>query len=311
MSYFITFLIGVAMGAADVVPGISGGTVAFVTGIHGTLIESVRRIYPSLLRKCREGKKFSLLEYINAKFLVFLLSGMLVSSASLAKLVIWLLTDFPVLTWSFFFGLTLISSLSLLTQVGKLDTILFTGLVAGTLLCYFITMIYPLQLEATPLNIIFSGSIAVCAMILPGISGSFILLMMGMYTTILSSIRNGDFLTVGLFGIGCAFGLLAFSYLLSQLLKYARRITFITLTGLMIGMLPSMWPWKNLGGISRHPPLGRLGLAPQCNLSPFEYEKVTSQPSYLFAAVSLMLLAILLFILLEKLAKRQFRNIGF
>ncbi len=163
------------MGAADVVPGVSGGTIAFITGIYDTLLESIRRINPYLLTIWkREGTKAAF-NHINGFFLLALFSGIFVSIATLAKLISWLLKTHPIPIWSFFFGLILVSVYHIVRQVEKRDAIRFITLLIGVAFAYSITVLKPLHMEPTMLNTIIAGSIAICAMILPGISGSFIL----------------------------------------------------------------------------------------------------------------------------------------
>ncbi|MCE0495026.1 DUF368 domain-containing protein [Vibrio salinus] len=303
MNYLITFLKGMGMGAADVVPGVSGGTIAFITGVYDTLLESIRRINPTLIRYWKKNGFSATLEYINVKFLICLLAGILTSVATLAKLISWLLKVHPIPIWSFFFGLILVSVLHIAKQINKNNPLLLIGLFIGIALAYSITVLQPLHLSATSVNIVFAGSIAICAMILPGISGSFILLMMGMYATILSAVKDADVITLSLFALGCIIGLLTFSHILSWLLRHARNFTLTTLTGLMIGTLPKIWPWKETltWRINSH---GEKVPLLQQNLNPFDYEQITSHSPQLALAVALMLSAIIFVLALEKFATR-------
>lgn len=304
MNYLMTFLKGMGMGAADVVPGVSGGTIAFITGVYDTLLESIRRINPTLIRYWKQNGFAATLKYINLTFLISLLAGILTSVATLAKLISWLLEVHPIPIWSFFFGLILVSVLHIAKQINKNNPVLLIGLFFGIAVAYSITVLQPLHLTATPTHIIFAGAIAICAMILPGISGSFILLMMGMYATILSAVKNGDIATLGLFAGGCVIGLLTFSHILSWLLKNARDFTLTTLTGLMIGTLPKIWPWKETltWRVNSH---GEKVPLLQHNLNPFDYEQITSHSPQLMMAIILMLAAILFVLGLEKFASRS------
>ncbi|RQW64925.1 DUF368 domain-containing protein [Vibrio viridaestus] len=304
MNYLMTFLKGMGMGAADVVPGVSGGTIAFITGVYDTLLESIRRVNPTLLRYWKENGTAKTFDYINIKFLICLFAGILTSVATLAKLISWLLDTHPIPIWSFFFGLIIVSVLHIAKQINKSNPLLLVGLFAGIAIAYSITVLQPLHLEVTPINIVISGAIAICAMILPGISGSFILLMMGMYAGILGAVKSGDVTTLGLFAVGCLIGLLTFSHLLSWLLKNARNFTLTTLTGLMIGTLPKIWPWKETITWRTNSHGEKVPLL-QHNLSPFTYEQVTSHQPQLLVAVLLMLLAIVLVLGLEKFADRS------
>lgn len=289
------------MGAADVVPGVSGGTIAFITGIYDTLLESIRRINPRLLSIWkREGTKAAF-NHINGFFLIALFSGIFVSIATLAKLITWLLNTHPIPIWSFFFGLILVSVYHIVRQVEKRDAIRFITLLVGVAFAYSITVLKPLHMEPTMVNTLIAGSIAICAMILPGISGSFILLLIGMYTPVLAAVKGFQVDILALFLAGCVIGLLTFSHLLSWLLRHFRDATSMFLTGLMIGTLPKIWPWKETLTWRTNSKGEQVPLL-QHNLTPFEYEHITSQPSQLVIAIVMMLAAIALVLSLEKFA---------
>ncbi|UYI49016.1 DUF368 domain-containing protein [Vibrio natriegens] len=301
MNYLITFFKGMAMGAADVVPGVSGGTIAFITGIYDTLLESIRRINPRLLSIWkREGMKAAF-NHINGFFLITLFSGIFVSIATLAKLITWLLNTHPIPIWSFFFGLILVSVYHIVRQVEKRDAIRFITLLVGVVFAYSITVLKPLHMEPTMVNTLIAGSIAICAMILPGISGSFILLLIGMYTPVLAAVKGFQVDILALFLTGCVIGLLTFSHLLSWLLRHFRDATLMFLTGLMLGTLPKIWPWKETLTWRTNSKGEQVPLL-QHNLTPFEYEHITSQPSQLVIAIVMMLAAIALVLSLEKFA---------
>ncbi len=289
------------MGAADVVPGVSGGTIAFITGIYDTLLESIRRINPRLLSIWkREGTKAAF-NHINGFFLITLFSGIGVSIATLAKLITWLLNTHPIPIWSFFFGLILVSVYHIVRQVEKRDAIRFITLLVGVAFAYSITVLKPLHMEPTMVNTLIAGSIAICAMILPGISGSFILLLIGMYTPVLAALNGFQVDILALFLTGCVIGLLTFSHLLSWLLRHFRDATLMFLTGLMIGTLPKIWPWKETLTWRTNSKGEQVPLL-QHNLTPFEYEHITSQPSQIVIAIIMMLAAIALVLSLEKFA---------
>lgn len=292
------------MGAADVVPGVSGGTIAFITGIYDTLLESIRRVNPSLLGIWKRDGFKAAFAHINGFFLIALFGGILASIATLAKLISWLLATHPVPLWSFFFGLILVSVYHMLKQVEKKTALSFVFLLVGIGVAYSITVLKPLHLEPTSINILIAGAIAICAMILPGVSGSFILLMIGMYAPILAAVKNAEFSILVMFLCGCVIGLLSFSHLLSWLLKRYRDQTFLFLIGLMLGTLPKIWPWKET--ISwRTNSKGEMVPLLQNNLSPFNFESVTSQPAQLGLAVFLMLCAIGLVLALEKFGNNE------
>ncbi|MEH0667381.1 DUF368 domain-containing protein [Vibrio scophthalmi] len=304
MSYFSTFLKGLAMGAADVVPGVSGGTIAFITGIYDTLLESIRRINPSLIGVVKRDGIAAAFSHINGLFLISLFAGVFTSIATLAKVISWLLTYHPIPLWSFFFGLILVSVVHMLKQVQhrSLNRLVFLALGVG--FAYSITVLQPLQLEPTHLNVFLAGTIAICAMILPGISGSFILLLLGMYAPVLGAVKAFDLPILALFLTGCVVGILSFSHLLSWLLRRFRDFTLVFLTGLMLGTLPKIWPWKETISWRVNSKGEQVPLV-QHNLSPFEFEALTAQSSQWLLAVVLMLCAVGLVLGLEKYAERN------
>lgn len=290
------------MGAADVVPGVSGGTIAFITGIYDTLLESIRRINPSIFRLWKAQGFTAAFQHINGFFLIALFGGVLTSIATLAKLITWMLANHPIPIWSFFFGLILVSVYHILRQVERKDVTRFALLLFGIVFAYSITVLKPLHLEPTSLNVLLAGAIAICAMILPGISGSFILLLIGMYAPVLGAVKNVQLDILGLFLAGCVAGLLTFSHVLSWLLRRFRDFTLMFLTGLMIGTLPKIWPWKETISWRLNSKGEQVPLV-QHNLSPFEFESLTSQPSQLGLAIIMALLAFVLVLGLEKFAE--------
>ncbi len=291
------------MGAADVVPGVSGGTIAFITGIYDTLLESIRRVNPSLLGIWkREGFKAAF-DHINGFFLIALFGGILTSILSLAKFISWALETHPIPVWSFFFGLIMVSVYHMIKQVEQKTLSRFVFLLLGAVFAYSITVLKPLQMDPTSLNIFFAGCIAICAMILPGISGSFILLLLGMYTPVLGAVKGLQLDVMVIFAMGCLIGLLSFSHVLSWLLKRFRDFALVFLTGLMLGTLPKLWPWKETISWRTNSKGEQVPLI-QENLSPFNFESVTGQPSQLAIAVVLMLVGIGLVLALEKVAEK-------
>ncbi len=292
------------MGAADVVPGVSGGTIAFITGIYDTLLESIRRINPSVLGLWKRGGFKAAFSHINGFFLISLFAGVFTSIATFAKLISWLLVTHPVPLWSFFFGLILVSVFHILKQVEKRDMIRFVFLLLGVAFAYSITVLKPLQMEPTSINILIAGAIAICAMILPGISGSFILLLIGMYGPVLGAVKEFQIDVLALFLGGCVIGLLTFSHVLSWLLRSFRDFTLVFLTGLMIGTLPKIWPWKETISWRINSKGEEVPLL-QENLSPFNFEAVTAQPSQLTLSIVMMLVAIALVLGLEKFGERN------
>jgi putative membrane protein len=302
-NYLTTFLKGMAMGAADVVPGVSGGTIAFITGIYDTLLESIRRVNPSILGIWKRDGFKAAFDHINGFFLIALFGGILTSILSLAKFISWALETHPVPVWSFFFGLILVSVYHMIKQVEQKTLSRFVFLLLGAVFAYSITILKPLQMDPTSLNIFFAGCIAICAMILPGISGSFILLLLGMYTPVLGAVKGLQLDVMVIFAMGCLIGLLSFSHVLSWLLKRFRDFALVFLTGLMLGTLPKLWPWKETISWRINSKGEQVPLI-QENLSPFNFESVTGQPSQLATAVVLMLVGIGLVLALEKVAEK-------
>ncbi len=290
------------MGAADVVPGVSGGTIAFITGIYDTLLESIRRVNPSLIGLWRREGFKAAFAHINGTFLILLLTGILTSIFTLARVITWMLHTHPIPLWSFFFGLIIISVIHMFKQVSQWGFSRLVAVALGALFAFGITVLHPLNLEPTSLNILLAGSIAICAMILPGISGSFILLLLGMYTPILGAAKTLDITTLGLFATGCVIGLLTFSHVLSWVLRNYRDIALTFLTGLMIGTLSKIWPWKQTLTWRTNSSGEQVPLIEQ-NLSPFNFEQLTGQPALLGYAVLAMIVGITLVWGLEKLAE--------
>jgi putative membrane protein len=249
---------GIAMGAADVVPGVSGGTIALITGVYKELIDSIALINLNLLKILKKEGIVSAFKAINGPFLVALFSGIIVSVLSLAKLFHYLINHFPVLVWAFFFGLIIASVWLVGKRVYKWNSSTIIALIAGTLISYAITIISPSNGPDALWYLFISGMLAFIAMILPGISGSFILLLLGAYhlvlgkvSSLIDSVRDLDsalllnnVIALGVFIVGGVIGLLSFSRILKWMFdKYEAR-TLALLSGFLIGSLNKVWPWK-------------------------------------------------------------------
>ena len=302
MRYLLTYFKGMAMGAADVVPGVSGGTIAFITGILDELLNSIRRINPKLLAVIKNDGIKAAFNYINGTFLVCLFSGILTSIFTLAKLISYLLEYHPIPVWSFFFGLILISVIHMLKQVHGINIIKVGIFVLGVAVAYIITVLNPVSMEPSSFNIILGGAIAICAMILPGISGSFILLLLGLYAPIISAVKSVDLTIISLFAIGAIVGLLTFSHVLSALLKHFHDETLIFLTGLMLGTLGKIWPWKEVVSWRVNSHGKQVPLLDQ-NLLPWHYEQIVGQDSKLILAIACMVFGIAIVWMLERFSK--------
>ncbi len=301
MKYLLTYLKGMAMGAADVVPGVSGGTIAFITGILDTLLESIRRINPSLIKMLREHGIKATFNHINGPFLIAVFGGILTSIFTLAKVISYLLESHPIPVWSFFFGLIIISVIHMLKQVQGFSVVRLLLFAVGAVFAWGITMLNPIAIEPTYLNVFLGGCIAICAMLLPGISGSFILLLLGLYTSILHAAKSFDVVLLAMFGLGCVCGLLSFSHLLSALLRKYHDATIVFLTGLMLGTLGKIWPWKEVL-TCRENTAGEMVPLLESNLSPMQFEAVTGQEPQLVVAIMAMCFGIAIVWGLERFA---------
>lgn len=244
MSHIWLFLKGLAMGAADVVPGVSGGTIAFITGIYTELLDSIKSINLTALQTWRQQGFKAAWQSINGNFLLTLGAGILTALLSLAQLLHHWLISYPEYLWSFFFGLIVISSWHIARDIRRWHMDTGVLLLIGAMVAAGISLMTPTAVAPTPLMLFVAGSIAICAMILPGISGSFILLLMGLYPTVLAAIKDLQLSVLGIFAVGAGCGLLVFSRLLSWLLHHHKERMFALLTGFMLGSLVKVWPWK-------------------------------------------------------------------
>ncbi|MCG1037201.1 DUF368 domain-containing protein [Polaribacter sargassicola] len=243
--YVVIGLKGMAMGAADVVPGVSGGTIAFISGIYEELLGSISNIKLGLFKTLKEQGFKAAWQELNGGFLAALFIGIFTSVISLAKAIKYLLENQPILLWSFFFGLVLASIIYIAKQITKWNFASVIILILGAFLAYYITTLNPLVTEnSSPFFILIAGAIAICAMILPGISGSFILVLLGAYKPVLDAVNNKDFKTILVFLVGAVVGLLTFSRVLKWLFKHYKNLTLAGLTGFIIGSLNKIWPWK-------------------------------------------------------------------
>ena len=242
--HFLLFLKGLAMGAADVVPGVSGGTIAFISGIYIELINSIKSLNIKALKVLRHQGLAAAWQHINGNFLAVLLAGVFTSLFSLAQVMQYLLARYPLPLWSFFTGLIVGSVLYLLRQHPPslaVDKGLF---VLGIALAYGLSIAPATALEGDHTTMFFAGTIALCAMILPGISGSFILVLLGLYPVFIGAIANVQLDILLVFGSGGILGLMAFSRLLSWLLDNYQTMVIALMCGFLVGSLNIIWPWK-------------------------------------------------------------------
>ena len=282
------FLRGLLMGAADIVPGVSGGTVAFITGIYDQLLDSLRAVDLEFLARLSRLDIAGAWQHINGRFLLALLLGIATSIFSLAQLVSWVLEHHPVPLWAFFFGLILASALVLLREVDNWSALKVLCLLSAGAVALFIALSPVMSLEMGLAGVFLAGFLAVCAMILPGISGSFILVLLGMYSTTLVALKSLDLVFILVFVIGAGCGLLCFSRLLHWLLQRFHQGTMAVLTGFLFGSLLVVWPWKRVleWVEGSH---GQLKPAQQFPLSPLDYQIYTGQDPQLWFCLSLMM----------------------
>ncbi|MDG1981170.1 MAG: DUF368 domain-containing protein [Flavobacteriaceae bacterium] len=243
--YIIISLKGMAMGAADVVPGVSGGTIAFISGIYEELLNSISSFNLSLFSVLKNEGFKKVWKMVNGRFLLALFIGICISVLSLAKLIENLLENHPILIWSFFFGLVLASIIYIAKQIKIWNIKSYLYLIFGLIFAYYITTLNPVISQNTsPWFLFLAGMIAICAMILPGISGSFILVLLGAYKPILNAINTKDFFSVFIFMAGAILGLLTFSRVLKWLFSKYKNYTLALLIGFIAGSLNKIWPWK-------------------------------------------------------------------
>ncbi len=291
------------MGGADIIPGVSGGTIAFISGIYEELITSIKSINLETLKLIGTGRFLEFWKRINGRFLIVLLSGILVSLISLANLVTSLMETHPIQLWSFFFGLIVVSALVVSRDIQKWTGMVVISFSFGCLIAFLITQIVPGETPHTIPWIFFSGAIAICAMILPGISGSFLLIMMGKYLFIIKALTEFDLKVILVFSTGCLLGLMTFSRVISWLLKKYKDFTIALLAGFMIGSLNKVWPWKQTIStfIDRH---GVVKPMIQENILPNTYHALGYE-TFLWQAILFFVLGVGVVFLLEKLAINQ------
>lgn len=298
LDYIFVTLKGMAMGAADVVPGVSGGTIAFISGIYEELITAINSINFGILKSWKTDGFQSVWKSINGNFLLALFLGIFISLFSLATLVSWLLENEPVLLWSFFFGLVLASVFFVGKEIKRWNLGIVVSLIMGAVIAYYITTLPPSEnIESLP-YLFLSGALAVCAMILPGISGAFILVLLGSYKTILDAVHGRDFVIIATVGVGAIFGLLSFARLLKWMFSNFKNITLAILTGFILGSLNKIWPWKR---VLETKVFGDKTVIIDTNTSPFSYD---GDPQILYAIIAALIGFSLIFIL-ERTASKK------
>ncbi|GMQ30039.1 DUF368 domain-containing protein [Algoriphagus confluentis] len=286
--YGLNYLKGMAMGAADIVPGVSGGSIALIAGIYPRLLDSINSFNLTNLHllKDLEVKKFY--RAVNGTFLLSLLLGILSSIFLLSRLITFLMEEHPIPLWSFFCGLILVSAFLILKNIQRWHLGVILALILGTALAWWVTNLPPTITPDAYWFTFLAGAIAICAMILPGISGSFILLILGKYETILKAVSDKDLLTLAIFASGCAVGILSFSRVIAYLLKKYYSVTIGLLSGFMLGSVNELWPWKIVTAW-RTSSSGEQKPFLTENILPTEYlDKVGEQPLILSAILAFL-----------------------
>jgi len=288
---------GVAMGAADIIPGVSGGTIALIAGIYSNLIDGIKSLDFDAVKKLARFDLSGFVAHVHLKFLVILLAGIATAILSVARGMHWLLENQPTFTWSAFFGLIL-ASIWVLSQKVEWSLFRVGGFVAGGLVGFFVVGMIPVATPETWWFLVLCGMIAICAMILPGISGAFLLLILGKYEFVTGALKHpfsAESLVIILcFGIGAFMGITSFSRVLSYLLHHYEAFTLAFLTGLMTGSLRKVWPWKDV--LETQIIRGKTYVLREANVLPMA-------DMNLAICLGLMLVALVLVLRLEKVAQ--------
>lgn len=301
--YILLYLKGMAMGAADVIPGVSGGTVAFISGIYDELLSSIKSVDGEAFKLLIRFRLADFWKKINGNFLVTLFAGIITSLLSLAKLMTHLLQTQPILIWSFFFGLILVSAPLVMREIKQWTASAILSFVAGVLVAYYITVVTPTESPNNLFFIFLSGALAICAMILPGISGAFILLLIGKYQYMITALIEFNATIVSVFVLGCVVGIISFSRLLSWVLTNYHSVAVAILAGFMIGSLNKVWPWREIKEYATNSKGEQISVFDQ-SILPGQYFEVTGKDPLLLQAILMMALGVFIVILIERIATR-------
>jgi len=304
---FILFLKGMIMGIADIIPGISGGTIAFITNIYEDLINSINAFDLYSLKLLIKGKIKKFWIHINGSFLFLIFFGILTSLVTFSNITSYLITNHPIQLWSFFFGIIIISLFEIYKKIKNNNFIKIFYIFMGFIIGYIVIEIIPSSTNNNFLFIFFSGSIAVSAMILPGISGSFILLILGKYEFMINALKNLNFFILFTFGLGCLFGLIIFSKIIKYLLTKKNNFIISILIGFMIGSLNKIWPWK----ITLIYKLNKKGIQTpilQKNTSPFIFKKIIKKNPLILESILYFILGFFLMIIILRISKKKILN---
>ncbi len=291
------YLKGFAMGAADIVPGVSGGTIAFITGIYQRLISAISRVDLTFIKLVLSAKWRQAWQYIDATFLLALFIGILSSVFTLANVVSYLLAFYPLLVWSFFVGLVTASGIVLLLDIKRWNALVVVIFSLGIVAALLINQLRPVVVEPSLLYVFVCGMIAICAMLLPGVSGSFLLLVFGIYAHLLNAVKSFDLMFIAVLACGAVIGMLSFAKLLNWAMATIKVYVFALLTGFLFGSINLIWPWKIAGDTL-------LGDEPVMqNVLPQTYAAITGNPSHVLVCISLLIIAMVIVLLTGRIKK--------
>ncbi|EMR02832.1 DUF368 domain-containing protein [Cesiribacter andamanensis] len=299
--YALLYLKGMAMGGADTVPGVSGGTVAFITGIYEELLDSIKSFDLQALQLARGFQLKALWQHVNGNFLLVLLAGVFTSLLTLSRLITWLLAEYPIQVWSFFFGLIIISAVLVTKEIRQWNAAVVVSGIVGIVIAYLVTVISPAETPEALWFVFIAGALAICAMILPGISGAFILLLLVKYEFILTALKEFNLPVILVFGLGCVVGILSFSRVVSWLLDRYYNVAIALLAGFMIGSLNKVWPWKVVSEYYLSSKGEQKPLITE-SVWPTQFAIETGQQPHVLWAILFAALGILLVVVIEKLS---------
>lgn len=305
--YALTYLKGMAMGAADIVPGVSGGSIALIAGIYQELLNSINSFSLENLRLLLQGEVKKFYRAVNGSFLASLLLGILTSIFVLSRIITYLMSDHPIPLWSFFTGLILVSAFIILKEIKRWHLGVVLAVLIGTAVAWWVTNLPPTTTPDALWFTFLAGSIAICAMILPGISGSFILLILGQYEGILQAVTERNFLKLFVFAAGCIVGILSFSRVVSWLLRKYHSATIGLLSGFMLGSVNELWPWKIVTAW-RASSSGEQKPFLTANILPGSYLEQVGEPPQILAAVLAFVFGIGLVLFIEWFASKLMKS---
>lgn len=299
LQYLTITLKGMGMGIAEIVPGVSGGTIAFVAGIYEEFISSINNVNLKTFKVLRKEGFKAFWTALNGNFLLALFLGMAISIISFSSLIKWLLVHHPIPLWSFFFGIVLASVIFVAKGIKKWNVATVILFILGAALAFYITTLPPSANTDSLPFLFLSGAIAVCAMILPGISGAFILVLLGSYEIVLGAVGERDFKVLITVALGCVFGLLSFAKVLKWMFTRYKDITLAILTGFILGSLNKIWPWKEV--LETRTYGEKIIPIKELNISPYAFEGDHQLSYALIAAV----VGFSLIFILERVASKE------